>query len=180
MASIILEKDHFLRNCIIFIIALIASLSLGTFYFFSNRGCIEYAAKLENCTPFTCTQRVFGFESKYMGHTAINLSRQIIGPETDQFFNKSTCNIIEIDDTEKNEKIFCKYTDANHKIAVTRAAILFGNEPPPPEGKELTGMETKALRASHAKRTAQQETECKPEEKASKVEVIDEGFAEMP
>ncbi len=129
MSNGILEADHTNRNITIFVSVLLISAGFTAFFFIKNHGCDEYVENLKTCTPSVCAQRVMGFESKYMTHKPATLRREILGMEKDQFFDTSTCNVIEIDDMEKNEPVTCKYSDKTREEVVKRAAILFGTAP---------------------------------------------------
>ena len=154
------ENSRFSLSC--FITALIILLVGTAVYFIRNHGCDTYSQHLSDCIPYKCTERVMGFESKYMGHTAVTISREITGLEKDQFFNTSTCNTTEIDNTAKDEQTHCKYSYNTRILAASRAAIQFGTDklPQDPANAKLSSMELAEKRATYIARSPEQLREC--------------------
>lgn len=156
MSSNFLEPDHTKRNLVIFSVSLLILASFSGFYFMADRGCKEYTQNLRSCTPFQCTQRVKGFENKYLGKSPAMLTRQIMGREKDKYFDTSTCNVLETDNIDGKSAMFCKYSDNTLNITIMRSDILFGTAPLPAG----TSGNTAAQRAAYATRTPEQKAEC--------------------
>lgn len=151
MAIGFLETDNFKRNIIYFSVSLIALASLSSFYFVNNNGCKDYANHLKTCTAYKCKQRVMGFDSNLLGHTALILTREIVGLKKHEFFATETCNVIESDNINSQDKYNCSYSATVQESVATRAGYLFGSSPLP-EGSNN--------RATFAVRTEEQKAEC--------------------
>ena len=160
MSNGILEPDHTKRNVVVFLVACIIFGITASFYFIQNHGCREYTDHLKACTKYVCTQRVMGFESKYLGHTALTLRREIVGLEKDKFMDEQFCNVVETDNVSTDEIYKCKYSDKTRAEVADRAAILFSIAPLPATSDFADAKAANILRASYATRTPDQVKEC--------------------
>lgn len=89
------------------------------------------------------------------------MSRKIIGLVKDDYFDLTTCNVIEVDDVDNSNPITCKYSEKTRNEAAARAAILFGIAPlEAPNDKVTDKNKIQSLRTAYLTRTSNQEKEC--------------------
>lgn len=125
--------------------------------FLGYSGCRKYAENLTNCKPYKCSQKVKGFKTD-LGYFGIKtIEREIIGSDSDKFFDEKKCEVIETDDKEAKEVYKCEYVADDLPKVAERADILFGNiAVPKPESSPAKNTDTtkpeEALRAEYLNR----------------------------